>query len=281
MRDMIQHAGSASVDPSEVAWLLQEWPPSYDPSQLWTDYGQEAATMLDTFHRQQRDEFLPLLAVPGVATRWRVFLEWMQTGPELRDNLADVFVHFAQFLGRLPSHRALALTAGEYESIRAADAIVPSGRLRTDAATLKTYLRTEGVRKIIHTRMCNIGAFQYDPSLSLHDDPETAVCIAEGYMEPPDRFIYCMELSVPVIETVGWRMCDVDGWKGWFEHRGIWFDTTNPRTERFVFLQIPGLGRRCQSVRVFKGHREVQKYLRPFAKQQERLRKASSLPSAE
>jgi hypothetical protein len=127
--------------------------------------------------------------------------------------------------------------------------------------------------------MCNIGTFPYDPSLSLHDHPETAVCIAEGYMLPPERLIYRIELDVPLIEVVGWRMCDVDGSEHWFEHRGIWFDTTNPRTERFMLYEIPWFTLRCKSVRVFATHEEVQNYLRPFAEEQDRLRQFSPLVS--
>jgi hypothetical protein len=43
-------------------------------------------------------------------------------------------------------------------------------------------------------------------------------------------------------------MCDVDGSEHWCNHRGIWFDTTNPRTERFMLYEIPWFAKRCRSV---------------------------------
>src|SRR6185312_14970821 len=107
-----------------------------------------------------------------------------------------------QHLGRLTTYRALALTEDEFQQIQSLDSILPSGRLKTDAAMLVDYVRLEGIRKVIDTRMRQIHCLLYDPSLSLHDHPETAVCIAEGYMAHPERLIYRFELDLPVIEIM-------------------------------------------------------------------------------
>lgn len=269
----------ALIQDKEVQWLLRQRPLVHDPEQLQVDYGDEAQCMLAVFSEKKREPLLPLLAWPGIATRWQSFLGWLETTNEATTDPVPVLTTFARYLGRLTSYRALALTEKEYLVIRQGDSILPSGRLKTDAATLASYVRQEGIRKILYTRMCHIGTFKYDPSLSLHDHPETAVCIAEGYMQAPERLLYRLELDVPLIEVIGWRMCDVDGSEHWFEHRGIWFDTTNPRTERFMLYEIPWFSMRCRSVRVFATHEEVQDYLRPFALEQDRLRQSSPLKS--
>jgi hypothetical protein len=237
--------------------------------------------MLAAFHDKKQESFLALLAWPGIATRWQVFLDWLEMTNHASTDLESVFAAFARYLGRVTSYRALALTEEEYSAVLLLDSIKPSGSLKTDAATLTELVRKEGVRKILYTRMRHIGFFSYDPSLSLHDHPETAVCIAEGYMLPPERLIYRMELDVPLIEVIGWRMCDVDGYEHWFNHRGIWFDTANPRTERFMLYEIPWFSMRCKSVRVFDTCEDIQEYLRPFAREQDRLRQSSPIKSLE
>lgn len=40
----------------------------------------------------------------------------------------------------------------------------------------------------------------YDPTVSLHDDPETAVCIANGYLGQGKQ-LYLFKLDVPKIEV--------------------------------------------------------------------------------
>jgi hypothetical protein len=269
----------AMVYEKEVQWMLQQRLLVHDPQQLQVDYGDETAHMVAAFREKKREPFLPLLALPGIATRWQTFLGWVDATDTATMDLVHVFAAFARHMGRLTSYRALALTEEEYSIMQQDDSILPSGRLKTNAETLASYVRKEGVRRILYTRMCRIDTFQYDPSMSLHDHPETAVCIAEGYMQPPERLIYRFELDVPAIEVLGWRMCDVDGSEHWFNHRHIWFDTTNPRTERFMLYEIPWFSMRCKSVRVFATHEEVQDYLHPFALEQDRLRQSSPLRS--
>ncbi len=55
-------------------------------------------------------------------------------------------------------------------------------RLRTDEKTIQEIVQKKGVRFVLYARLyIGLGLLEYDPSLSLHDDPETALCIASGY----------------------------------------------------------------------------------------------------
>lgn len=259
------------VQPEEIEWMLQQHPFIHDPDQLQVHYGLDSLQMIAAFHEQHCEHLLPLLAWPGIATRWKLFLEWQGSHPCL-DGLESAFSEFANHLGRLTTYRAIALTKSEFQQIQALNTILPTGRLKMDAATLTDYVRREGIRNVLDMRMRHISSFPYDPSLSLHDHPEIAVCIAEGYLQPPERSIYRFELYLPIIEIIGWRMCDVNGLQDWFCHRGVWFDPTNPRTERFTLFEIPLLSARCKSIRVFNDFEEVSDYLLPFAEEQGRLR---------
>jgi len=199
-----------------------------------------------------------------------MLLQWLERS-RVSGDLEEVFAAFGQELGRLTSYRALALTEEQAQAIWEADTLVPSGRLKTDAKMLREYLQEQGLRQILEKRINRLGALKYDPSLSLHDYPETAVSVASDHSEFPHKAIYRFEVEVPVIETVGWRMCDVNGWTGWFRHRNIWHDPNNPRTERFMLMELPFFAARCKSVRIFTSEEEVADYLWPFGVQQQRL----------
>ncbi|MCA1596915.1 MAG: hypothetical protein LC772_10900, partial [Chloroflexi bacterium] len=263
------------VDSAEIARMLERSPLVHDPQQLHIDYGDQAQEMTDALAAGGPD-LLPLLACPGIATRWRSLLDWAAV--RAAGTLKERFTAFAEHLGRLTTYRALALTDDEYWQICSADTLTPTGRLKADSSPVLEYLRGEGIRKILDRRLRDMSALRLDPSMSLHDHPETAVCVAEGYMRPPERKIYRFELDLPVIETLGWRIRDVNGQKDWFLHRGIWFDPSNPRTERFALLEIPFFNARCKSLRTFDSAIEVGDYLMPFAEEQA-VRKARSLRS--
>ena len=265
------------ITPIEIERILSQCPLVYNPGQLHIDYDDEAAQMEEAFSVAGKSEYLPLLAWHGIGTRWQLLLQWLDQS-HVSGDLEEVFAAFAHSLGRLTSYRALALTEEQLQAIWAADTLVPSGRLKTDAVTLDAYLQEQGVRQILEKRINRLGALRYDPSLSLHDYPEIAVSVASDYVEFPHKPIYRFEVEVPVIETVGWRMCDVNGWTGWFRHRNIWYDPNNPRTERFMLLELPFFAARCKSVRIFTSEAEIADYLRPFITQQERLhREATAL----
>ncbi len=268
------------VREDEIGWILRQCPLVHDPTQLRIDYPEEADSISAGFRERGLERFLPLLAWPGVATRWRLFLDWLDASRHAPGELPDVLTGFARRLGRLTSYRALALTSTEFETFWKADSLLPTGRLHADAATLRKFLQIQGVRSVIRARVDGPGSLPLDPSLSLHDHPETAVCVAAGRLEPPDRVVYRLELDLPAIETLGWRLCDVTGRAEWFRFRDIWFDGADPRTERFMLLEIPRLGRRCRSVRTFETPEEIGEYLRPFAEEQERRRALASPPPA-
>ena len=80
--------------------------------------------------------------------------------------------------------------------------------------------------------------------MSVHDYPETTVCISGGYFEKKKR-AFLMKITMPLIETAGYTIEDVqyDDFKNeemrWFQHRGVWFDAKDPKTEKFVMFEIP------------------------------------------
>ena len=264
-----------SIRAEEIEWLLSQCSMVHTPDQLRTDYGQEADRVVEAFESRGRADLLPLLSCPGIGTRWTLFLEWLADlggGRGPGSDLRAIFEAFAQSLGRLTTYRALALAEAGYEALKRADSILCTGRLKADSDVVAAYLRQEGLRSVLDRRMRNMGALRYDPSLSLHDHPETAVGVAEGYLHPPEQLLYRFELDLPAIEIIGWRMRDVNGDREWFLHRGIWYDPTNPRTERFALLEIPFFAARCKSTRIFSTMAEVSDYLLPFAEEQARLR---------
>ena len=97
-------------------------------------------------------------------------------------------------------------------------------RLRTDSKTIDALVLDKGVKFIAYARLyIGLGLLKYDPSLSLHDDPETAVCIAGGYVTDAKK-IHLIGMSVPKIEVLGYTVGDVQDKKcegRWFSHRGM------------------------------------------------------------
>jgi hypothetical protein len=233
-------------------------------------------------------QLLPVFSVPGLATRWVRFCTWLQDNPDVSQlPLASIVHRFSNELGRITSYRALALDPVGYQRIVDADSIWPSCRLRVDEATASDVIRREGVAKVMVSRLY-IGQrlVPLDPSLSLHDDWETAVCIAQAYARPhgdASRVVHLFELDVPLIETVAWRVLDVqkmaslflkgfgDGSNRWFEHNGIWFDAYDERTERYVLNEIPFLNRRLRQLRRFANQDEITAALLPFKAKQQAL----------
>jgi len=110
------------------------------------------------------------------------------------------------------------------------------------------------------------GMLQYDPSLSLHDDPETAVCIAGGYVDIKEgKKVHLIGLSVPKIEHLGYKVADIQDTKHvWFPHRGLWFNSTWERTERYCLWEIPFFKSRFISERIFQSNEEIAEFLKPF-----------------
>jgi hypothetical protein len=86
-------------------------------------------------------------------------------------------------------------------------------------------------------------------------------------MSLPERKIYSMAYSVPLVEVLGYTVEQVQGAGNehrWFMHRGIWFDATDPRCERYCLYELPFFNTRCLNVRIFDSSKSIQDCLTPF-----------------
>jgi len=257
---------------SEVEWMVSQRPLIHSEKQLAVDYGeQEAKTMIKQFEEAKLKKFLPCLAWPGLATRWKQFLAWLiQIDEQKRSSFSEkeALKQFGIHLGRVVSYRALAITDEQYGSIVSQNAIVPSGRLKTDAKILRDLVNRVGVKHVCYARLyIGLGLLPFDPSLSLHDDGETAVCIASGYMKLPTKRVHLMKLSVPLVEVLGYTVAEVQDPENaavWFEHRGIWFDSRLERTERYTLYEIPWYKERLLELKIFNSKQEIVAYLQSF-----------------
>eukprot|EP00455_Lapot_gusevi_P032303 TRINITY_DN3522_c0_g1_i3.p1 TRINITY_DN3522_c0_g1~~TRINITY_DN3522_c0_g1_i3.p1 ORF type:complete len:306 (-),score=45.02 TRINITY_DN3522_c0_g1_i3:233-1150(-) len=290
LRDAIS---SNTVAPVEIDWMLAKRPLVFSWDQLVTDYKESKANEIKAAFEQATadfasspeskqeerkfEQFLACLSWPGVGTRWRPFLQYLISRPvgAFPSSPLEAFTGFANHLGRVSSYRSLALSSDAYQRIVSEDSIWPSGRLKTDADTLLSVVNRHGIAKVAYARLYIsqmrrlIGPF--DPSLSLHDDAETSVCIASGYVDYENGMkIYTMEMSVPLIEVLGMRVCDVAPHQHrWFNFRGIEFDSQDERTERYALFEIPFYSARLQALRTFDSDEAVTSFLRPFKQLQD------------
>jgi len=252
----------------EIEWMIQQRPLIYSKDQLFIDYNKDATIILQEFNDASCNEFLGCLNWPGVGSRWRNFLNWLVLNKDGIKDTRDAFEKYANYLGRVLSYRALALTDEQYNKIITDNSIYPSGRLRTDAQTIRDTINTMGVWKVCYARLyIGLQLFKYDPSLSLHDDGETAVSIASGYMRLPEVRVHLMGLSVPKIEHCGFKLVDVQGEGNehrWFQHNNVWFDANEERTERYTFYEIPFYKDRLMTLRIFNAKQEILDYIEPF-----------------
>ncbi|KAJ4455705.1 putative ADPribosylglycohydrolase superfamily protein [Paratrimastix pyriformis] len=278
----------SSLHTAELSRLLHLWPLVHSPEQLARDYGAaEAAEMTEGLRGQGLTALLPCLAQPGVATRWRHFVGWCRS--ENPDTLSDptaVFARYAAHLGRVRTYRALALTPAQHAHILAQNAIASTGHLRASPAVVLQTLRQEGLRKVVVARLyIGLGLVPCDPSISLHDDCETTLTIASGYLEA-DRRVYLYEVHVPVVETVGWTVNEVSlrsepvvgqpmDPSRWFCFHRVWFDGCNPRTERYGLLEVAFLKERLVSLRVFENRAQIEEVVGPFREHQRQLHEAN------
>ena len=117
----------------------------------------------------------------------------------------------------------------------------------------------------------------FDPSLSLHDDKETALVISGGYFSEEGRqCVHLFEIDVPKIELIGYILAQVQSKKkssDWFEHRGVFFCSNWERTERYVLYEIPFLKKREVSHTIIRTKEELEKMIAPFKEKQEKLYK--------
>eukprot|EP01006_Ploeotia_vitrea_P045792 TRINITY_DN66969_c6_g1_i1.p1 TRINITY_DN66969_c6_g1~~TRINITY_DN66969_c6_g1_i1.p1 ORF type:complete len:307 (+),score=26.73 TRINITY_DN66969_c6_g1_i1:73-921(+) len=268
----------ANVSIDEIRWLLERRsiPATVEEAtrQLAIDYP-DFPTIEAEFTAKNLIRFLPTLVQPGVGTRWKQFLAWLQAEPELPTTAEHAFFKFAQSLGRVTSYRCLSLTPEQYKTIQDTNQIWPSGRLQVDDTVLNQLVDSEGVWKIAHARLY-IGQrmVPYDPSLSLHDDPETAVTIATTYLAAGKK-AYLMGMDVPKIECLGFLLRDVstnrnDEANRWFSHKGVMFDGWLERTERYVLYTIPFFKERCRTLKVLATDQELQNFIHAFSVEQKK-----------
>jgi len=272
------------VSDEEIQYMLKLRPLVHSENELITNYGEaEAKLILEGFSKlgkENAEKYLPTLAHFGVGSRWRQFLQWLETTINNKSepkDATDAFRQFGNYLGRVISYRALALTEDQFQTIKDKDTIWPSGRLKTDYQTLDAFVKQKGVRFIAYARLyIGLGLLPFDPSLSLHDDPETAVCIAGGYIQLPSKKLYLMTMDIPKIEVLGFTVSDVQDRKSegnWFEHRSVWFDARLERTERYCLYEIPFFNKRCKSIKIFDSKNGIKDFIYPFAKSQQEKKK--------
>lgn len=326
---------SAEIKQCEMDWMIQQRPLQFDRKQICLDLGQEEAKELfneiTKFEEKYKGRFVEdifgALAWNGVVTRWRQFMSFLdarftmnhidavvdaENQPEIEskdenDNdsvslikdARDALLQFGASLGRVISYRALALTQSEYESIITLNEILPTGRLRASWKEMRDIVDSQGATKIAVARLYISQLTQWiglDPSLSLHDDCETALCISQTYMDPKaGKFVYLFEMNVPKIMAMGFKIVDVQNRSGlvdaqfadkqnrkrgkqsdrWFEHNGVWFDAYDERTERQLLYSIPFLKERCRTITVFKSREDLKKRIEPFGQQQQLLKSAA------
>ena len=233
--------------------------------------------MMSLFYPKYQ-HFLQCLFIPGIGTRFEQFynfLEFCSFEEKETWTHQEAFEAFANHLGRVRTYRALALKESEYQKIISDDSIHPTGRLKISKEIVEGMVDLHGVWKICHARLY-IGQrmVKYDPSLSLHDHPETTTCIASHYMDLPERKIYLMELDLPLIEVLGYKVRDVayDRNRRWFYYGKIWFDSFDETTERYTLFEIPLLSKRMTSLRIFDNQQDIENFLRPFRESQQLLK---------
>jgi len=270
-----------TVTRSEIEWMISQRPLVHDLVQLKIDYGENTAErIVREFETANLGQFLPCLNWPGVGTRWEEFLQFVQTEQKEDWSAQSAFEHFANSLGRVVSYRCLALTEQQYELIKQKNVIWPSGRLKTGDGEeglqmLRDLVNHFGVKKIAFARLY-IGLRligKVDPSLSLHDDPETALTIAGGYVTQ-EKSPRLMGMNVPKIEALGYLLADLHakGDEHWFDHRGVWFNGLEESCERYMLYEIPFFAERCVSQRRFTNDEEIESAIAPFRISQARKR---------
>eukprot|EP01084_Bolivina_argentea_P280631 479951_1 len=277
-------------------------------------YGQSSNKYKDKYNK----DIFGALAWNGVVSRWKEFMNFLNdiyssnnnTDEEKKNDnnnsdgyilksARDALYHFGNSLGRVISYRALALTASEFDSIKQLNEIVPTGQLRASLKEMQYIVDTHGVTKITVARLYISKLSQWiglDPSLSLHDDCETALCISQTYMnEKNKKYVYLFEMDVPKVMSIGFKVVDVQNKaylvdqtfadrknrkKGkqsdrWFGHNGVWFDAYDERCERQLLYSIPFFKERCREITVFKTRKTLLKRIEPFKVKQQQLKDAS------
>mmetsp|Transcript_34980 Transcript_34980/g.80549 ORF Transcript_34980/g.80549 Transcript_34980/m.80549 type:complete len:330 (+) Transcript_34980:44-1033(+) len=284
----------AEVTREEIGWMLARRPllPVTQES-LAHDYNaEEARKMVQAFTDAGMSHLLPVLRWPGVGTRWREFVRW--EGAKAAATPEHALGGFACALGRVTTYRALSLDAAGLQRILEAKEIFPRGQLDVSPEKLGEIIEVHGVAKVVVARLYIAHLKRligHDPSISLHDDWQTTSCIASGYTSP-DKAIYLFEISVPIVESLGLRLNEVEvnaapilgprygpSTEGWFCFEapafpdGVHFDRTIQRTERYGLYSVPFLHQRLRRLWKFPSASAVGRAIAPFAQRQAEMRR--------
>jgi len=260
----------------EIKWMLAHRSLSFNINRAELDYGvKEASEMVNSFKEAGLDKFLDCTNWPGIGTRWKIFLQWLKNLSSKPPSPLIAFEKFAQYLGRVTSFRALSLTTEQFKTIQDLNTIVPTGRLKASEGQVNSMIEKYGVFKIAYARLyIGRGLVEFDPSLSLHDDPETAVTIAGGYLST-DKQVYLMGLSVPKIEFLGYILVDLqDDEETWFNFRGIYFNARKESTERYCLYEIPFYKERIRKQIILPDNAAVDTFIAPFRERMKQEKEA-------
>ena len=305
----------------ELKWMIQQKPLIFSKKQCIIDLGEAEANklfqLIDTFDTKYNGKYnksiLGALAWNGVISRYAQFMKFLHQkyenknkpsnsgddekkndtdNTEIIKDAEDALLQFGSTLGRVVSYRALALTKSEFESVQFLNEIVPTGQLRASLKEMKQIVDTQGITRITVARLYINHLSKWiglDPSLSLHDDCETALTIAQTYMsEQQEKYVYLFEMNVPKIMSIGFKVVDVQNKAGlvdekfadrknrksgkqsdrWFDHKGVWFDAYDERTERQLLYAIPFFKERCQKITVYRTKKELLERIEGFRKSQ-------------
>ncbi|KAH3765680.1 hypothetical protein Pelo_2478 [Pelomyxa schiedti] len=260
------------VSKDEVHLVVSRQPLVHSVPRLTLHYGpSEADKMVPAVKAAGRTDLLPCLQVPGVGTRWQSFVTWLKSSPSVPEGDCErALFLYANFLGRVISYRALSLTDEQFNVITTNNTIWPTGRLRASDEAISRIVEKHGTHKVAYARLyIGMGLLPLDPSLSLHDDAETAVCIGSGYLAP-NKSIHVMQLDVPLIETLGYRVGDLHrpGTPRWFDFSDVWFDSALERTERYVLYEIPFFSQRLRSLVKIPTLSAAKEFIAPFKRAQ-------------
>jgi hypothetical protein len=262
-----------TVTREEIEYSLNNRPLLENHS-LGKDFGEQDTIQILRLFTGELEKFKPCLSHPGVGTRFKRFYSFLKSLETLPANNREAFEMFAQHLGRVNSFRALALTPDVFESeVIQNNMIRPKGRLNASEDTIKQIVLDYGVRNICVDRLYYTHEIPHDASVSLHDDGETATLIASTFVRDyTKQKVFLMELSVPVVETIGYTIADIqhEGRGRFFEYQGVWFDTELETTERYVVYGIPFYRERLVNLRVFESAKQVEDYIAPFRVRQQK-----------
>eukprot|EP00494_Astrolonche_serrata_P033767 UN34036 len=130
-----------SVSNVEIEFLLKyRTIDKFDQKQFEIDFSKEHGhKMLNHFKLSKIPEkYYSLLNLPCISTRYEHFAAWFKRSDQKNKSVKEIFFLYAKSLGRIISHRALAITDKVKNNIIKLNSIHPTGRLKTDEKTVNS-----------------------------------------------------------------------------------------------------------------------------------------------